>query len=162
MIKYVFLAVFMLCSLNVFADTLISGTWRKGSNVTEPQPQKSKYLKTIVGGVAVTETRVSYVLDAEIYKPFKRAMFLRAEFENPEGEPFIEEAEVPAGQKGLRLVHGPVKGLQVHHSYWVKLSLYELKDRTNPVDVLTQNIKSYADTTGSEILVKTGLTDGKK
>ena len=165
MIKHLALA-FVLClsAGNAFADTtLIAGTYHKGSNATEPQPQQSTYLRTIVGGVAVSDKGVSYVMDAEITKPFDRPMFLRAEFENPSGKaPFTEEAQVPAGQRDLRVVHGPVKGLQVPHTYWIKLYVYEVNDHSKPIDVLTQNIHSYVDTTGDKVVVKGGMTGGKK
>ncbi|MBL8012615.1 MAG: hypothetical protein JNN05_02075 [Candidatus Omnitrophica bacterium] len=155
----VIMAVALLVSLNAGADTLISGTWRKGSNITEPKPQKSKNMETIVGGFGVRKDGAAYVLQVRMHQPFKRPMRIKAEFQNPEGEPFVEEGEIPANHRSLNLVHGPVKGLKIHRSYWVKISIFEREDFEKPVDVLEQNIKSYVDTTGEAILVKPGLED---
>ena len=145
-----------------FADTLVSGVWRKGSNVTEPKPQKSEHLKTVSGGFGSTDDGVKYVLNVAITKPFKEDMYIKAEFQNPLdlNAPFIEEGTIEAGAKSIRLVHGPVKGLKIHRSYWVKISIYPPDDKENPVDTLTQNIKSYFDTTTDEVLMKTGLEAG--
>jgi hypothetical protein len=87
---------------------------------------------------------------------------VKAELQNPLGEAFVEEGEIPAGQRAVEIIHGPVKGLKIHRSYWVKVSIYEKEEHTTPVDILTQNIKSYVDTTGEEILIKTGLEQVKE
>jgi hypothetical protein len=165
MIRTIMLVVLLVCGLvlNAPAETLISGTFRKGSpNLTEPKPEKSKYLKTVIGGVGVSNDQVRYVLNVEIVKPFKRTMYIKVEFDNPQGTPFIEEAEIPAGQRALQVTHGPVKGLKVHESYTIKASLYEVNDRVKPVDVLTQQIVSYADTTGTDVTYQTAQPSPKK
>lgn len=146
-----------------FADTLVSGVWRKGSNITEPKPQSSAHLKTVSGGFGSTDEGVKYVLNVSITKPFKDKMFVKAEFQNPLdlNSPFIEEGEIPAKHRSLRLVHGPIKGLKIHRSYWVKIYIYSLEDRSKPADKLTQHIKSYFDTTTQEVLLKTGLQEGE-
>jgi hypothetical protein len=151
-----------LIAQTTFADTLVSGVWRKGSNVTEPKPQKSAHLKTVSGGFGSTDEGVKYVLNVAITKPFKDDMSIRAEFQNPLdlSAPFIEEGTIEAKAKSIRLVHGPVKGLKIHRSYWVKISIYAPDDKATPVDTLTQNIKSYFDTTTDEVLMKTGLEEG--
>lgn len=145
-----------------FADTLVSGVWRKGSNITEPKPQKSAHLKTVSGGFGSTDEGVKYVLNVAIIKPFKQDMYIKAEFQNPFdlNAPFIEEGTIEAGAKSIRLVHGPVKGLKIHRSYWVKIYIYPPEDKQNPADTLTQHIKSYFDTTTDEVLMKTGLEEG--
>lgn len=155
----IFLIMAALFSPNTFADTLVSGVWKKGSNITEPKPQKSAHLKTISGGFGSTDEGVKYVLNVSITKPFKKPMYVKAEFQNPLdlNAPFIEEGEIPAGHRSLRLVHGPIKDLKIHRSYWVKIYIYALDDKSNPVDTLTQHIKSYFDTATDEILMKTGL-----
>ncbi len=147
----------------IYADTLVSGVWRKGSNITEPKPQKSARLKTVSGGFGSTDEGVKYVLNVAITKPFKENMYIKAEFQNPLdlNAPFIEEGTIEAGAKSLRLVHGPVKGLKIHRSYWVKIYIYALDDKVNPVETLTQHIKSYFDTTTDEVLMKTGLEEGE-
>lgn len=145
------------------ADTLVSGVWRKGTNITEPKPQKSGHLKTVSGGFGSTDEGVKYVLNVAVTKPFKEDMYIRAEFQNPLdlNAPFIEEGTVEAGAKSIRLVHGPVKGLKIHRSYWVKIYIYPPNDKENPADTLTQHIKSYFDTTTDEVLMKTGLEAGE-
>lgn len=142
-----------------FADTLVSGVWRKGSNITEPKGQKSAHLKTVSGGFGSTDEGGKYVLNVAIIKPFKQDMYIKAEFQNPFdlNAPFIEEGTIEAGAKSIRLVHGPVKGLKIHRSYWVKIYIYLPEDKQNPADTLTQHIKSYFDTTTDEVLMKTGL-----
>lgn len=163
---FVVLGVFTLIAGTVmhkaFADTLVSGVWRKGSNITEPKPQKSEHLKTVNGGFGSTDEGVKYVLNVAITKPFKKDMDIKAEFQNPLdlNAPFIEEGTIEAGAKTIRLVHGPVKGLKIHRSYWVKIYIYSPDDKTTPVDTLTQHIKSYFDTTTDEVLMKTGLEAG--
>jgi len=157
------LIVLLLVSVNASAETLISGVYRKGSpNATEPKAEKSKYLKTVIGGVGVTDDQVRYILNVDLTKTFKQPMFIRVEFENPMGAPFIEEGEIPAGQKSLQLIHGPVQGLKVHQEYSIKASLYENTDRSKPVDVLTQKVLSYADTTGDKIIYQTAQPKAKK
>lgn len=145
-----------------FSNTLISGTYRKGSNITEPKPVKSEHMATEVGGFGfITATKeVKYVLNVDITKPFDRPMYVKAEFQNPldAERPFFEDATIPAGQKSLNLVYGPVVGLKIHRSYWVKISLYEIGDHNKAVDTLKQNIKSYFDTTNpNDVLIKKGL-----
>jgi hypothetical protein len=163
MLRFLLLFFFLTSTVTASAETLISGTFRKGSpNITEPKPEKSKYLKTVIGGVGVSGDQVRYVLNVEITKPFKRPMSIKVEFDNPQGAPFIDEAEIPAGQRVLQLTHGPVKGLKVHELYKIKVSLYEAGDRAKPVDVLTQQIVSYADTTGDAVTYQTAQPKPEK
>ena len=156
------LMALMLLSTAASAETLISGTLRKESpNASEPKPEKSKYLKTVIGGVGVKGDEVRYVLSVEITKSFKRPMYIKVEFENPQGEPFVEESSIPAGQRALLLIHGPVKGLKVHQKYWIKASLFEADNQTKAVDVLVQKILCYADSSGDHVMYQTAQPPAK-
>lgn len=153
--------VMLLSSPVVGADQLISGIYQKGSNITEPKPQSDQILKTHSGGFGVRDenNEAVYVLNVDIIKPYDRTMYVKAEFQNPLNldHPFVEQTEIPAGQSDLRLVYGPVKGLKIHRSYWVRILIYELVDKDKPVEVFLQHIKSYIDNTGPELILKSGL-----
>ena len=47
---------------------LISGTYQKGSNVTEPRPKKSEFLQTLHGGIAVIGDKAGYYLFTRVLK----------------------------------------------------------------------------------------------
>ena len=51
------------------------------------------------------------------------------------------------------LTHGPVKGLNIHHDYKVTYILFEDEARELEVDRIEQEIRSYIDTTGAELLI---------
>lgn len=143
----------------ILAQTFIAGTYQQGSHVSEPNPAKSQYMKTKMGGFAVTETQAQYIVYVELTKAFDHPVHMKTEFENPldKNHPLVEEADIKAGEQLLSLASGAVRGLRVDHSYSVKISLYQFSDRKNPIDVLKQNIKSYIDSTGPHIRIKAAL-----
>lgn len=139
-----------------FADNFIAGTNTQGSNINQPRPQKSRFLRTYAAGFAVSPAEAKYALYADIDPSLGRRIFVRAEFQNPlaPGSPLSEEGEITVGQASLEVVSQPVRGLRRKHTYWVKVYLYETFDRQNPIDILTQNILSNVDSTGDRIVFK--------
>jgi len=152
LILFIIFVAFVSCG-NALARTFLSGVQMKGSDVTEPNPNKSKYLKTYTGGFGVSGNDAFYQVIIEITRPFDRTMAVKVEFYDPtaKNQPIVYENEIPIGHETLTLNHGPVKGLRIFHNYWVRVSIFELGDRNKPIDVLKQNIRSYVDTTTSKI-----------
>ena len=65
------------------AATFISGTQMKGSDVTDPNPRKSKYLKTLSGGFGVDANGAYYVAYFDLLKAFEKPMDVKIELMNP-------------------------------------------------------------------------------
>ncbi len=44
-------------------------------------------------------------------------------------------------------------------AYWMRVTLYDSKDKKQVLDKFTQNIKAYVDTTGDKVLISKGLSE---
>lgn len=155
----VFLSAMLFNNEKVLGQTFIAGVQIEGSDITEPNPEKSKYLETFSGGFMVGGNDAYYKFLVEIINPFDRPMFVKVEFFNPldKKHPIEYKSELPVKHKTLTLTHGPVKGLRIYRNYWVRVSLYEIENKDEPIDILKQNVRSYVDTTTDIIGFYRGL-----
>ena len=131
------------------------GTYQEGNNVTEPRPEKSRYLRTNSAGFQLIQSFAAYkVFIAVIRKPKKR-YYAKVILQNPldPNAPFVYEHYIDPDTPSTTLTHGPVKGLQIYKDYTVELILYEDKNRTKEIDRLTQKIRCYVDTTSNQLLL---------
>lgn len=163
MIKRVLLVltVFCLCfTLNAFyleAETYVSGTYQPGHNITEPRPQKSKFLKTYTAGFAVSEQGARYALLIDAFTKRKKDYLIKAEYEDPHHKnPIIQEGKLPHKDKSISLGTDFIKGLEIKKDYVVKVYLIDI-DTHEVVDTLTQKVRSYVDTTGDKVIIIRGL-----
>jgi len=160
-IKTIILATFLLFITDLaLSNTFISGVQLKGSDITDPNPKESKYLKTFTGGFGIQNQDAYYRFIISIKEPFSRPMFVKVEFKNPidKKTPIIYEVEIPVDHKTLTFTHGPVKGLKIYKTYLVKVFLYEVDNKKDPVDILKQKVRSYVDTTTDTIRFYGGLS----
>ena len=129
----------------------------------EPRPQKSKYLKVAFGGFACTSETAQYDLWVEM-TPLDRPLYIKVEFDDPlnPNVPLVEEVEMKPGTRTLHPVSKPVKALFIKKKYKVRISLYEVDDKENPIDQVTQMVVSYVDSSGANILVKGGMGPAKQ
>lgn len=132
-------------------DHLFSiGTYQKGSNITEPRPRETKYLRTEVGGFEIIQGFAAFKLYIDVIRKPERRLYTRAIIPNPsdQGSPFVYEHYLDPSTPSTSLTHGPAMGLQIHKDYTVKFILYSDEARTKEVDRLSQKIHCYVDTTG--------------
>lgn len=129
------------------APQLVKGTYLKGSNLTEPRPAESKYLKTVHGGVVIAGDIVGFYLIVEFKESLSTDLFARIEYEDPLGGPAAENtATLGPGMEGAAFSSpGHVDGLEVYEDYTVTISLYESESSDAPIDVLSQTIRSYVE-----------------
>jgi len=133
--------------------TLCIGTYQKGNNITEPRPTRSQYFKTSIGGFQIIQGLAGYKVFIDVVKHPEKRCYTRAILENPENTkaPFVYDHYIDPSTPSTTLTHGPVKGLQVYKDYKVEFIMYEDEARTKEIDHLTQEIRSYVDTTGEEL-----------
>ena len=134
---------------------LIAGVFSRGHNITEPKPQKSRFLETIQGGVVVLDEIAGFFLTVRVTESPGESMYIRAEYEDPLGGPSkTNDQEFNPADKGFAFSSpAHVPGLKNYQDYMVTVSVYRHKSDAEPIDVLRQKIRSYVDTTGSEIKV---------
>lgn len=165
------LIVFVFCSPFVSADTikeiLVSGVRSQSDQfLFDPKPQTSEYLKTFQGGFNISKYGARYYCLWDITKDRDKNLYVRMELDNPldKKNPIVEEGVIESAAKSLHVAHGPIEGLKMYGSYRIKVYLYSDEAKTELVDQLTQNIKSYVDTRKNRLLIDNGLVtaDGKK
>ena len=138
---------------------MVSGTYQPGSNLTEPRPKKSKFLKTTQGGIVVMGNGAGYYLNVQLIKKLERDVYATVEWENPlGGAPFVNDAVLTPAMKGVGFSAPDfIKGLKNYTTYTIVVRLYESKEADTPFDTLTQKIRCYVDTTGDEVKGYGGL-----
>jgi hypothetical protein len=149
-----FAAVVGAASAVIAAEPLlISGTYQKGSNVTEPRPNKSEFLQTSHGGVAVIGDKAGYYLFTRVLKKPDKDLYVRVEYENPTGGPPLTNDMV--FRRDLKELHfsAPefVKDLRSYSDYRITVKIFESRDAREPIDTLRQTIRCYVDTSGAKI-----------
>ena len=134
-----------LSSVAAGAPQLVKGTFLEGSNLTEPRPVESEYLRTVHGGVVVAGDVVGFYLIVKFKKALSTELFARIRYEDPLGGPDAENTGnlVPGMEGAAFSSPGNVDGLEVYQDYTVTVSLYESEDSETPFDVLVQTIRSY-------------------
>jgi hypothetical protein len=154
------LLAFSLCPRVEGAEPpLVSGVWRKGHNITEPRPKSSTFMKVLEGGFLVLPTAAVYRLQIEISPNLSTPYFMQALFENPldRSKPFTEQTVVSRPDNNVTLTHGPVKGLRISGDYRITVKIFRHKGDAEPIDVLEQKVRSYVDTKGAAIKMKSGM-----
>lgn len=143
-------------------EVLVLGVWFEGSTIVDPRPAKSKYFKVYEGGFKTSQHGARCWLLADIIQEVPTDLWAVVESENPieRDKPFIDEGLVKVGAKsfyydGTRYVWG----LKMFTTYWVKVTLYDFKDKKETLDQFTQKIKVYVDTTRDTVLIAKGTTE---
>jgi len=136
-----------------------SGVYKKGDNITEPKPVRSKYFRTYQGGFKVYRNTAGYRLVLEAIKTPRKKLFTKSIIENPEdiNSPIVYTGYIDTKTKSITIEHGPVKNLQIYKDYKIDVITYEDELRTIEIDRLTQYIRSYVDTTNLQIKIMSGL-----
>jgi hypothetical protein len=129
---------------------LVSGTYQKGSNITEPRPQKSHFLQTIHGGVAVLDGDAGFYLLTKVINKPDKTLYIRVQFQNPAGRSPLQNdmAFEPSAERLLFSAPRFVKGLRSYSNYAIIVKIYASREAPEPIDTLRQTIRSYVDTRG--------------
>lgn len=138
----------------------VTGTYTPGSNLTEPRPRESKFLKTEHAGFVVLEKGAAYYLHARVIQPRSSPIYIRVEYENPRdnGQPFVNDMELPPSRTSLTFSSPDVvSGIRNYGSYTIRATIYENRKSTTPIDTLVQPVRAYVDTTTSEVRVFNGM-----
>jgi hypothetical protein len=149
-----------LVAANTAAPTeLVVGTWREGSNLTEPRPAQSRYFKTTLGAFQIIQGFAGYKWFIEVIKHPEKRIYTRTIIENPQDpkKPFVYEHFIDPTTPSTTLTHGPAIGLKIYQDYTVEFIAYSDAKRKKEIDRLTQKIRSYVDTTGPELQLFSGL-----
>ena len=70
----------------------ISGTYRLGSDVSEPRPARSRFLETLDGGLVVIRDQVAHYLRARVREKPSAPLYIKIEYQDPLGGPPLEVA----------------------------------------------------------------------
>ena len=161
--KYILpiLSVVLLCGCVTTTTTppigqpaLVFGVYESGHNVTEPKPQSSEYLQVETGGVVVMEQGAGLFLKTRVIKKPAYEYYITVEYENPVGAPLLNDAPFKTGATNLNFsVPSVQSGLKSYADYKIVVRIWEKKDSEKPIDVLTQTVRSYVDTTGPKPLI---------
>lgn len=138
---------------------LVVGTYREGSNITEPRPAQSKYFKTTLGAFHLIRGMAGYKWFIETIKPPEKRLYTRSIIENPQDpkKPFVYEGTIDPDTPSTTITHGPALGLKIYKDYTVEFIAYADEKRKKEVDRLTQKIRSYVDTTGPQLKMFDGM-----
>lgn len=158
----------VIVSAGTIQEILVSGIRSQNDQfLFDPQPQTSKYLKTFQGGFYVSKYGARYYCLWDIItKDRDKNLYVRMELEDPlhKKQPIIQEGVIEPTAQSLHVAYGPIKGLKMYGFYQIRLYLYDDEAKTELIDQLTQNIKSYVDTRKNRLLIDNGLVtaDGQK
>lgn len=147
---------------------LVVGTYQKGSNITEPRPAESKYLRTTLGGFHLIQGMAGFKLFIEVIQHPEQRVYTRVMIENPKAadERFVYEHYLDPDTPSITITHGPAIGLKIYKDYTLDVFLFSDAARTQEIDHLTQKIRSYVDTTGKKLKLFKGIkaksADGMK
>lgn len=139
----------------------LNGVYKPGSNVTEPRPAESRYLKTDSGGILVVDAGAGFYLKVVMRQPLKESLYVKVEYENPEhpGIPSVNDAVLGPDDEGFVFSSPTVyKGLKGYSDYTIKVLIFRSRTDSQPIDTLTQRVRCYVDTTTSKIKVWSELT----
>ena len=142
-------------------EVLVSGIQYEGSTRIDPRPAKTKYFKVYQAGFKISHYGARYWLLADITQAVPSDLWAVVECDNPieSGKPFVEEGLVKTSAKSFFYDgSGPILGLKMSRKYQIRVTLYDSKNKKKILDQLTQQIKSYVDTTGDTVLMAKGMT----
>lgn len=141
--------------------TLISGTYKRGANVTEPRPVEGKYLKVQHGGVIIIPSGAGFYINTTVKKSPKKDLYIVIEYENPndKSKPLTNDQKFLKTSKGFYFTSPSViNGIRGYESYEINVKIYDSKKKDRLLDQFTQKFRSYVDTTTNQILIKTGMS----
>lgn len=138
---------------------IVVGTWREGSNITEPKPAQSQYFKTTLGGFVLVQGFAGFKWFIEVTKHPEKRLYTRSVIENPQDpkKPFVYDGTIDPDVPSTTITHGPALGLKNYQDYTLEFIAYSDEKRTKEVDRLTQRVRSYVDTTGPKLKIFSGL-----
>lgn len=138
---------------------LVVGTYREGSNITEPRPVQSQYFKTTLGAFQLIQGFAGYKWFIEVVKHPEKRIYTRSIIENPQDpkQPFVYEGTIDPATPSTTITHGPAVGLKIYQDYTLEFIAYADEKRTKEIDRLTQKIRSYVDTTGPKLKLFDGM-----
>jgi hypothetical protein len=141
-------------------NAILLGVWSKGANLTLPRPATSKYFKTHMAGFRLKKDGAHYELFADVIQAREKPLHMVVEFENPLNpeQPIRYEDTLVPESNSIQPYYGPVRGLRMHESYFVKVTLMESREASKPLDQFVQRIRSYVDTQGDAVKVHRRMT----
>jgi hypothetical protein len=130
---------------------LVSGTRISGSNVTEPQPAKSRYLETLHGGLFVIGDAVGFYLYTRVREAPAVPLYITVEYPDPMGgKPVTNDMDfLPVATELEFNSPDAVKGIKLYSDYQIIVRVFDKKGSDVPIDTLVQTVRAYVDTTGS-------------
>jgi len=134
----------------------IKGTYSEGSNVTEPRPQESEYLKVRYGGIILVKQGAGFYLSTLVKKTPEKTLYIKIEYENPKDEsnPLVNDMVFTPDYGGFNFSSPDVvRDIVGYHDYLITISIYENKNSDSPIDVLKQKVRAYVDTQTPEPLI---------
>ena len=134
----------------------VTGTYKAGSNVTEPRPRESRFFRTDHAGFVVLENGAAYYIVARVLKHPPTNYQLRVQYENPQDKtrPFVTTGELRPTMDGI-LFRSPdvVWGIRNWGDYTIRIDLFTSPESMEPIDTLIQPVRSYVDTTTAEVRI---------
>ncbi len=133
----------------------VQGSYQIGHNRTEPHPSASRYFRTNNAGFMIENGEAGYMAFFDVLQLPPERIYTRAILQNPEDSktPIVYDHYVDPGVKSVTVTHFPVNGLRSYKSYWIEFVSYSDEARTQEMDRLTQQVRSYVDTTGDVVLL---------
>ena len=139
----------------------VKGTYEEGSNLTEPRPRESEFLRTKHAGFVVVKNGAAYYLAAEVLKRPPSTFYLRVQYENPQDKtrPFVNEGEFRPEIDSL-LLSSPdvVWGIRNYQDYKITVEIFQDREFQKPVDTLIQPVRAYVDTSEGKLRLFKDLT----
>jgi len=94
---------------------LVVGTYREGSNITEPRPVQSHFFKTTRGSFQLIQGFAGYKWFIDVIKHPEKRVYTRSIVENPQDpkKPFVYEGYIDPATPSTTITHGPALGLKI-------------------------------------------------
>lgn len=146
-------------------NTLISGVYKSGSNMTEPRPVESKYLKVNTGGVVIIRAGAGLFLNVAVKEKPTKDLYLVIEYENPQdpNAPLVnDQVFFKNAEKFVFSSPSTIRGLKSFGDYKITVKIYDSKQKKELLDTLTQKVRSYANTTTDKVFVYRDIVGGLK
>ena len=127
---------------------MVLGVYEAGHDVTEPRRQKSEYLETLQGGVAVFPKGSGLFLKTKVIKSPPHDLYITVDYKGAGMAPLSNDMvfRKDARQLGFS-VPAYQTDLKRRRTYTVTVKIWNAKGDREPVDTLVQKIRSYVDTT---------------
>ncbi|MFC1753360.1 hypothetical protein ACFL96_08210 [Thermoproteota archaeon] len=126
------------------------------SHLMEPLPVRGECLEVEFGGVILVESGVVLFLRTRVVDDRGKRLYFKCEFPNPldSSNPFIDEKDyVPELDSYVFSSTRVISGLKGSEDYTAKVYVYESRYAKEPIEVIEQDIRVYADSQGDELLV---------